>query len=90
MSTVLRHLMCMQVDIEAEVDGWLHCVNRYGIRGLVPSSYVRILGANEGPTDVASQLFGGYGASSVTPQPLESYFLLTHSASHFEGGPKTP
>ena len=62
----------MQVDVEAEVEGGLHCANRYGIRGLVPSSYVRILGANEGPADVASQLFGGYGASSVPSQPIRS------------------
>jgi len=66
----------VQVDVEAEVDGWLHCVNRYGIRGLVPASYIRILGANDGPSDVASQLFGGYGASSVTPPPFLTFVLL--------------
>ena len=52
----------LQVDIEAEVDGWLHCVNQYGVKGLVPATYIRILGANEGAADVAQQLFGGYRA----------------------------
>ena len=49
----------VQVDVEAEVDGWLHCVNRYGVKGLVPSSYIRILGADDAAEDVASRLFGG-------------------------------
>lgn len=57
--------MPLQVDIEAEVDGWLHCVNRYGVKGLVPASYMRILGADEGPVDIAAQLFGGFGAAKV-------------------------
>lgn len=53
--------------MEAEVDGWLHCVNRYGIKGLVPASYIRLLGSNESPVDVAQQLFGGsYGLSQVS------------------------
>ena len=37
----------MQVEVVAEVDGWLHCVASNGAKGLVPSSYVRILGAGE-------------------------------------------
>ena len=49
----------VQVDVEAEVDGWLHCVNRYGVKGLVPSSFIRILGADDAAEDVASRLFGG-------------------------------
>ena len=56
----------LQVDIEAEVDGWLHCVNQYGVKGLIPATYIRILGANEGAADVAQQLFGGYKASKVS------------------------
>ena len=35
----------MQVEVVAEVDGWLHCVACNGAKGLVPSSYVRLLGA---------------------------------------------
>ena len=31
----------------AEVDGWLHCVASNGAKGLVPSSYVRLLGAGD-------------------------------------------
>lgn len=37
----------MQVEVVAEVDGWLHCVASNGAKGLVPSSYVRLLGAGE-------------------------------------------
>ncbi|KAK9807563.1 hypothetical protein WJX72_002624 [[Myrmecia] bisecta] len=32
-----------EVQVQAEVDGWLHCVNQYGDKGLVPASYVRLL-----------------------------------------------
>ena len=34
----------------AEVDGWLHCVASNGAKGLVPSSYVRLLGVGELPS----------------------------------------
>lgn len=37
----------MQVEVVAEVDGWLHCVASNGAKGLVPSSYVRLLGAGD-------------------------------------------
>lgn len=53
------------MDVEAEVDGWLHCVNRYGIKGLVPASYIRLLSAGEEQEDVAQRLFGGYGLAQV-------------------------
>lgn len=59
-----------EVDVEAEVDGWLDCVNRYGVRGLVPASYIHILREGEAAPDVTSQLFGGYGASLVRISPL--------------------
>ena len=39
----------VQVEVVAEVDGWLHCVASNGAKGLVPSSYVRLLGAGELP-----------------------------------------
>ena len=35
----------MQVEVVAEVDGWLHCMASNGAKGLVPSSYVQLLGA---------------------------------------------
>ncbi len=41
------HGLCVQVEVVAEVDGWLHCVASNGAKGLVPSSYVRLLGAGE-------------------------------------------
>ncbi len=37
----------VQVEVVAEVDGWLHCVASNGAKGLVPSSYVRLLGAGD-------------------------------------------
>ena len=39
-----------QVEVEAEVDGWLHCVNVRGQKGLLPASYLRFLGPGEAPT----------------------------------------
>ena len=36
---------CLQVEVVAEVDGWLHCIASNGAKGLVPSSYVQLLGA---------------------------------------------
>lgn len=39
----------MQIEVVAEVDGWLHCVASNGAKGLVPSSYVHLLGAGENP-----------------------------------------
>ena len=36
---------CLQVEVVAEVDGWLHCMASNGAKGLVPSSYVQLLGA---------------------------------------------
>lgn len=62
-----------QVDIEAEVDGWLHCVNRYGVRGLVPASYIRILEADEGPADITTQLFGGYSVAQVSTSSAQRH-----------------
>ena len=59
----------VQVDVEAEVDGWLHCVNRYGVKGLVPSSYIRILGPDDAAEDVASRLFGGPRVKLLTLNP---------------------
>ena len=56
----------MQVDVEAEVDGWLHCVNRYGIKGLVPAGYIRLLSTEEEQEDVTQRLFGGYGLAQVS------------------------
>ena len=54
------HWDATQVEVQAEVDGWLHCANQYGVRGLVPATYIRILSSDEGPGDALSQLFGGY------------------------------
>ena len=42
-------MLQMQVEVVAEVDGWLHCVASNGAKGLVPSSYVRLLSAGEAP-----------------------------------------
>ena len=33
----------VQVEVVAEVDGWLHCVASNGSKGLVPASYVMLL-----------------------------------------------
>ena len=41
--------------MEAEVEGWLHCVNSRGQKGLLPSSFVRILGPGESYPPPASQ-----------------------------------
>lgn len=62
------------------MDGWLHCVNQYGIRGLVPASYVRILSANEDSADVAAQLFGGYGMRQVAWKALHCLEALLFTA----------
>lgn len=32
-----------QVEVVAEVDGWMHCVSSFGSRGLVPASYLQLL-----------------------------------------------
>ena len=37
----------MQVEVVAEVDGWLHCVASNGSKGLVPASYVTLLRADQ-------------------------------------------
>jgi hypothetical protein len=34
----------LQVEVVAEVDGWLHCLASNGAKGLVPASYVELLG----------------------------------------------
>lgn len=36
-----------QVEVEAEVDGWLHCISNRGAKGLVPATYVRMLAPGE-------------------------------------------
>ncbi len=38
------------------MDGWLHCVASNGAKGLVPSSYVRLLGAGEHARPAAAAL----------------------------------
>lgn len=37
----------MQVEVVAEVDGWLHCMATNGSKGLVPASYVTLLNADQ-------------------------------------------
>ncbi|KAK9794598.1 hypothetical protein WJX73_004152 [Symbiochloris irregularis] len=36
-----------EVEVEAEVDGWLHCISSRGAKGLVPATYVRMLAPGE-------------------------------------------
>ena len=55
----------LQVDVEAEVDGWLHCVNARGRKGLLPASYLRIVGPGEAATP-----------RSARRQPSQDYFSM--------------
>ena len=46
--------MLLQVEVEAEVDGWLHCISARGDKGLVPATYVRMLAPGEHAPSPAS------------------------------------
>lgn len=52
-----------QVEVVAQVDGWLHCVSDRGAKGLVPASYVRLTPASPQRTSP----FAAAAAAAVRP-----------------------
>jgi hypothetical protein len=48
-----------QVEVVAEVDGWLHCLASNGAKGLVPASYVELIsgGVDQSPRPSGSSAY---------------------------------
>jgi hypothetical protein len=59
MVTIQTLWAVLQVEVVAEVDGWLHCVASNGAKGLIPASYMQLLPAGDSP--------GPYRVSSPGP-----------------------
>ena len=76
----------LQVEVVAEVDGWLHCLAASGAKGLVPASYMQLLPAADGASPSYRASSPGPSVSPLLPAcctPETANIPLATSCGHY-------